>query len=119
MPDAVLSSPKRRAHETAALFCEVAGTTFEPCEPLSEGAFDEVLAELAERDEETIVLVGHEPQLSMLAERLCGAEALSFIALKKAGAVVLRVRSLAPDAPWATLEALLPPRVLRGYAPKR
>ncbi|MFN3168157.1 MAG: SixA phosphatase family protein [Phycisphaeraceae bacterium] len=116
-PDAVLTSPKRRARETAELFCESAGGSFSLCDALGTGALDRVIAVLAERDEQTIALVGHEPQLSMLAERLCGARELSFIELKKAGAVVLRIHSLNSEAPWSTLEALLPPRALRGYAP--
>ena len=114
--DKVLTSRKRRAKETADLLCEAIDLAPELCEPLAEGTIDQVLHLLATRQEDVLVLVGHEPQLSMLAERLCGAGHLSFIELKKAGAVVLRMHAMNPAAPSAVLEALLPPRVLRGIA---
>ena len=113
--DKVLTSRKRRAKETADLLCKAIDQQPEFCEPLAEGTIDQVLQVLAGREEDVLVLVGHEPQLSMLAERLCGAEHVSFINLKKAGAVVLRVNSLNPQAPSAVLDALLPPKVLRGF----
>lgn len=116
--DAILTSPKRRAQETAELLSEVVGTPVELCEPLSEGTISQVLGGLKGRGEDqTVVMVGHEPQLSMTAERLCGVGAASCIELKKAGAVVLRLGRLNPDTPTAVLEALLPPRVLRTITP--
>lgn len=108
--DAVLTSPKRRAYETAEILGQTINQPIETCEPLAEGSIDQVLDVLSHRDDSTLVLVGHEPQLSMLAERLCGVEHLSFIELKKAGAVVLRVELIRTSA---QLEALLTPRALR------
>lgn len=115
--DAVLTSPKRRALETAELLAEAVGRPVEVCEPLADGTLNQVLGALTQRDDSVPVLVGHEPQLSLLAEWLCSAgEAASFIELKKAGAIVLRVERLDRGAPSATLEALITPKALRSLA---
>ena len=59
-----------------------------------------------------LVLVGHDPDLSLLATRLLGAPP-GTLALRKAGVAVLRLpRSAQPGQ--ATLRILLSPRLLIG-----
>ncbi len=112
--DAILSSPKSRAYQTAEVLAQLIDTPIEICPPLAEGTVNQVLSVIKSRSEETLVLVGHEPQLSMIAGRLCGIAAASCIELKKAGALVMRLSQSDPDCPSAVLEALLPPKTLRG-----
>lgn len=116
-PGAILTSPKVRALQTAAILGRV--FKVEPREEpvLADGTVDEVVATLATRDEATLVVVGHEPTLSRVAARLSTGRAGSdFVTLKKAGAVRLTVTRGDGDSPRATLDALLPPKVLRRLA---
>ena len=108
--DRILTSPKRRALETAELLSEAAGRPIELCEPLAEDTVDEAINVLEGLDDHVPVLVGHEPMLSLLAEELCGANDAPFIELKKAGAVTLQVDNTQARG---YLQALLPPRALR------
>ena len=118
--DAILTSPKRRAVQTADLLSEATGVAYRISEPLATGTISQALSAVKRCGQSSVVLVGHEPQLSMIGERLCGVGAASFIELKKAGAVVLRLSRVDPatpeNTPSASLEALLPPRVLRAIA---
>ena len=73
-PDALLTSPLRRARQTAEILAD-AWKDIEPQdEPsLASGDFAGLEAALARyRPEELIVVVGHEPDLSMLVHRLVG-----------------------------------------------
>ena len=99
-PALCMSSPKTRALDTARLACEALGVevVIEPA--LREGPFDP--RDLAgDRDE--VLLVGHDPDLSMAIHRLTGAQ----VRMKKGGlagidrgelAVILRPRELAAIA---------------------
>lgn len=71
-PDLCLSSPKRRALETAALACEPLGVevTVEPA--LSGNPFD--VATLTAGLEE-VLLVGHDPSFTLTLHDLTGAQA--------------------------------------------
>lgn len=111
--DRILTSPKRRARETAGLLGEAVGRDVELCEPLAEGAIDELLGVVRGLKNDVPVLVGHEPMLSLLAERICGNDDGAGIELKKAGAIVMQV---APGQTRGVLKALLPPKVLRALA---
>jgi phosphohistidine phosphatase len=71
-PDAVLTSPLLRARETAQELARPAGLDPEPDERLAPGATAEgVRAAAAERGE-TVVVVGHQPDCSKIAEALTG-----------------------------------------------
>ncbi|MFL5951187.1 MAG: SixA phosphatase family protein [Gaiellaceae bacterium] len=74
-PDAVLTSPLRRARETAA------GLGFgepEPLEELGPGATaDDVKAAVSTRGE-TVVVVGHQPDCSLITAALRGGDAPAF-----------------------------------------
>lgn len=110
-PDALLTSPKLRAAQTARIVGEA--WSMEPCvlDALAEGPADTLRDALVSRQETCLCLVGHEPTLSDLAMLLTGG---GWLKLKKAGVIVLDVPVFSRTA---TLHMLLPPTVLRGLAP--
>ena len=71
-PDLCLTSPKRRAHQTASLACEALG--IEPVlEPALAGhPFDAVALAAGLED---VLLVGHDPSFSLTVHDLTGAQA--------------------------------------------
>ena len=72
--DAVLSSPLRRARETADEIAAAAGTQPHVDDRLSPGATaDDVRAAVAGRGE-TVVVVGHQPDCSEIVLELTGRE---------------------------------------------
>ncbi len=107
--DAVLFSPKVRAAQTAELAAESwdesAREVLSEHAPLA-GGFDasQALDALSGYGAEArVMLVGHEPDLSMLAGALTGGR----VDLKKGGLAVLRL-----DGPSAELAVLMRPREL-------
>ncbi len=76
--DLCLTSPRVRARDTAALACDALGLEPEISEPIGVGDYD-TLELVAGRG--NVLLVGHEPVLSMEVTRLTGAS----IKLKKGG----------------------------------
>jgi phosphohistidine phosphatase len=110
----VLTSPLVRARQTAELLVEALGEAkLETAPGLSPGGNPrDVLARVAKvRADDAIVLVGHEPDLGVLAGRLAlGAK--GELPLRKAGAVSLLLDG-APATGAAELEWLVSPRVLR------
>jgi phosphohistidine phosphatase len=99
---AVYTSPKVRARETARLACEALAA--EPLEhaPLREGFSADDALELLHADER-ILVVGHEPDFSQVVHDLTGAR----IDLKKGGVAGVRM-----DGGRGELIALLRPREL-------
>jgi len=115
----IMTSPFVRAFRTAELLGEsfpdaqqvVLDTLAAGSEPRA------ILAALAEFDDDAVVaLVGHEPDLGLLAGWLTFGDSRA-LPLKKAGACVLSVDD-APAPGAAELVALLPPRALRKLAGK-
>lgn len=115
--DLVLTSPKRRALETAELLAELAqgGTRVTPL--LGKPPGKALLAEISK--EGRVALVGHEPYLTallvwLLLGDLLGASAQDSLEgrflLKKGGVVWLQGR---PEPGRMALRALLPPRCFR------
>ncbi|MBK5110741.1 MAG: histidine phosphatase family protein [Thermoleophilia bacterium] len=76
--DLCLASPRVRAKDTARLACEALGLVPEITDPIGSGDYD-TLELVAGRG--NVMLVGHEPVLSMEVARLTGAR----IKLKKGG----------------------------------
>ena len=121
-PQRFLTSPLRRARETAELFARA----FDPSPPvevvdwLAPGGLAQALFSnlAARRDHPCLALVGHEPDLSAaLAQALCG-HANARLEMKKAACAL--VRFAGPPAPGAgELVWLLPPRVLRALGGER
>lgn len=116
--DAILSSPFARARETAELVAanikfkgevQFSGNLLPGGDPKS------LAKELKERSVEakTMLLVGHEPDLSHLASYLLTGGVGLGLELKKGGLCKLEVQSWGPERP-ATLLWLVPPKLWEG-----
>lgn len=110
LPSIVLTSPYRRARQTAELFCQIAQMPG----PLVQGwigcgmTADRALGELQGFSEfERVMLVGHEPDFSLFARQLIGAS--SHALQVKKGALV-GIRLFLPSAK-GELRFLIPPRL--------
>jgi phosphohistidine phosphatase len=110
--DQLLSSPLRRAVQTAELGVGAGlAAGFEVEASLAPGG--DPLLLLQAGPWRRLGLVGHEPDLGRLASSLLGAPA-GTITLRKAGIVLIRL-----GAAVARLEALIGPRLLRLRQPSR
>jgi phosphohistidine phosphatase len=111
-PGVVLSSPYRRAWDTAviaarALFPQGPPTEFPPLKP--EGSPSRIWAELKPyATVGSLLLVGHEPLLTEFAAFLLNSPHLS-INLKKSGLIRIDVPSLKSERPAGQLRWLLTP----------
>lgn len=96
----VLSSPIRRAQETAAIFAEQLNAELEIVPWLACGAHPETVAtELAAyRDRESVVLVGHEPDFSGIAAHFLGLPRQESIRVRKASLTLLELDSIRAGA---------------------
>ncbi len=117
-PQAILTSPKTRALQTAAIAAEVFDMAPEPVDVLADGDPRRVLAMLRRRAEASVMLIGHEPWMSELIETLCMPKAPhGFLELKKAGAALVDAPIRLDEPPGTgVLRWLIPPRVLRSLA---
>jgi len=118
--EAILTSPLRRAEETARIVAEVYERIggLEVTRALAPGSgADKVFAALSSCTSAAgVVLVGHEPDLGELASTLlAGTPGLLHLQLKKAGLVGITVASLPPRGA-GILEFLLTPGQLRRIA---
>ncbi len=114
--EALLSSTFVRAWHTAELLAEdvtwPAPEQFRALEPPTPAT--ECLKALQAREESTLALVGHEPQLSGLASLLlAGSEHSLLLELKKGAVMCLRFDAV-PAAGAASLRWSASPRVLRA-----
>jgi phosphohistidine phosphatase len=112
-PQALLTSPWRRAKQTAAIAAAAWGQ-IEPKETpaLASGSFDEEAAVLDRYPEDaTVAVVGHEPWVSALLARLLGTRHDDRLTFKKGGAALVDVPG--PLAEGGSLAWFLPPKVLR------
>lgn len=112
-PDALLTSPWRRAKQTAA----IAGAAWGRLEPketaaLASGSFQELAAVLDRHsDDATVAVVGHEPWVSALLARLLGSRHDERLTFKKGGAALVDVPGRLAEG--GQLAWFLPPKVLR------
>jgi phosphohistidine phosphatase len=112
-PDALLTSPWRRAKQTAAIAAAAWGQ-IEPTETpaLASGSFDEQAAVLDRYPEDaTVAVVGHEPWVSALLARLLGTRHDDRLTFKKGGAALVDVPGRLAEG--GSLAWFLPPKVLR------
>jgi phosphohistidine phosphatase len=107
----VLTSPWKRARDSAQMLAELAARPPEECPELAAPPGDALLALLGE---ESTALVGHEPWLSDLAALLLSKTLDGGAFEVKKGAVVHLEGE--PRRAGMQLRALLPPRVLRALA---
>lgn len=114
-PGVILSSPYRRALETAEIAAEQFGIPLKSIErterlvPLAEPAT--ILRQIAGLDAEVVLLVGHAPHLDRLVAQCLLGTGDSVTALKKSGAACLRLERLRPAR--SRLEWLVTPKLLR------
>jgi phosphohistidine phosphatase len=116
--DVVLSSPWRRAWDTALLLqSEAKWPAPQSCDALTGSDIAALLAAIAAHDEaRSVALVGHEPHLSAFGTSLLFplAEA-AVIEMKKGGVAYIETAGPAAGSS-AILRWLLPPRILRRLA---
>jgi phosphohistidine phosphatase len=122
-PDAILSSPRRRAQETARLVADVLAPQREiELRPVLAGgvAVEEIAAGLRPpRGRHQLLLVGHQPDLGALASYLLtGSAHLSPLPFKKAGVAAIEVDRLPPHG-RGVLHWFLTPNQLRAIADSR
>lgn len=110
LPSIVLTSPYARARETAEIFCKTAGMPG----PLVQGwlvcgmSSELALGEVAGFSEfESVMLVGHEPDFSLLVADLLGAAA-GAVQIKKGALAGIRFM---PPARGGVLKFLIPPKL--------
>jgi phosphohistidine phosphatase len=116
--DAILSSPLRRALETARLVAEVLapGREIELRPVLAGGVAPEVIAAglRPPRGAHHLLVVGHQPDLGVLASHLLtGSPHLSPLPFRKAGVAAIEVDHLPPRG-RGTLHWFLTPHQLRA-----
>jgi phosphohistidine phosphatase len=111
-PAAILSSPLRRARETADLAARAWPKTKVTLVPaLADGDWPSACEALVgfSRDD-TVVLVGHEGWISAITARLLGCKRAGALAYRKGGVALLDIEDPASDK--GTLLWFIPPRVL-------
>jgi phosphohistidine phosphatase len=115
--DWIVTSPLVRAAETAKIVAaaQKPNPPVDVCAALSPGApREDVLAFLAKNpDRKRVMLVGHEPDLSVLAGRLIGAGRDANLELKKGGCCLIEYDGL-PTRYSGRLVWWLTPRALRA-----
>jgi phosphohistidine phosphatase len=108
-PDAIVSSPKLRARQTAELVADALGIGVTIDDRLAGPLDADVVAAIADASGGTsLVLVGHDPDFSELAASLCGA---TYLPLKK-GALARIDVSLPIQDGGGILRWLVPPELL-------
>ena len=114
-PDALLTSPWRRARQTADLAAEVWGRPRPQETPALAGGTFEELAEALDRHrrKKLVAVVGHEPWLSALLARLLGTPHDDRLAFKKGGAALVEVPG--GLAAGGSLVWFVTPRLLRAF----
>jgi phosphohistidine phosphatase len=122
-PDAILTSPLRRAEQTARLVAEVVAPSLriETYPALAGGArVEHVLRDLRPpRGAEQIMLVGHQPDMGYLASfLLTGSADLAPLPFRKASVAAIRVAAI-PPRETGVLEWFLTPAQLRALADGR
>ena len=112
-PDAVLTSPWKRARQTA----EILAAAFGRLEPkdtpaLAGGSFETLVHVLGAYPEDaTVAVVGHEPWLSALLARLVGSSEDQRLEFKKGGVALVDLEGRLEEG--GKLVAYLPPKLMR------
>lgn len=118
-PALILTSPLRRARETAEILHQhgAPGAALKVFQPLDNAhSAEEIVAALPHRTPE-IMLVGHQPSMGELASYLLtGSPGLVPLPFKKGAIAAISLHTLPPRTP-GTLEWFLTPRQLRAIAP--
>ena len=112
-PDAVLTSPWKRARQTAEILAAAYGRLQPKDTPaLAGGSFDALARVLGSYPPDaTVVVVGHEPWLSALLARLIGSSTEERLEFKKGGVALIDLDARPEDG--GKLLAYLPPKLMR------
>ena len=115
-PRTILTSPRKRAVQTADIVGQVFDVEPQIFPVLGEGDARDIYEMVTARSDESLMLVGHEPDLSQLVELICtGDDSGGFVALKKAGCALVELPD--DDSPHrGVLRWLMTPRALRAMA---
>jgi phosphohistidine phosphatase len=115
-PDALLTSPWKRARQTAEILASAYGQLKPVDTPALAAAGFEPLARVLDAypKDATVVVVGHEPWLSALLARLIGSSEAERLEFKKGGAAL--VETLGRLEEGGRLLAYLPPKLMRRLA---
>lgn len=117
--DWIVSSPLVRAVETAEIVAESLGSNvpLDFSDALRPGGSAEALISLLAKhlDRNSVLVVGHEPDLSKLAARLMGAGRQANLTMKKGGCCLIAFDEFPPKSP-GQLVWWLTPRLLRRMA---
>lgn len=115
--DEILSSPLPRAWETARIAARALRqeNRLVECPELAPGAPESGIIELLKRKEAgaSILIVGHEPDLSRLATHLLGAGSSGFLEFKKGGLAKIDL-DFQHGRPCGVLAWMVTPRILRA-----
>jgi len=115
-PDHVISSPLKRARETAS----IAAKTLKKRDKVEiwdelkpEGSKQELYKRLSKmKPESSVLCVGHEPYLTQMINDVMGHQGASRIVLRKSGVARLSIKAFNPKVE-GELRWLLTPRLLR------
>ncbi len=114
--DRILTSPLKRAKETASIIAKMLKLQdrLEDCNELKpEGSRSELYKRLSRiKQQSSILLVGHEPYLSMMIGDIVAGNSNSHIDLKKGGLVKIRISTFSPKVS-GELKWLLTPKQIR------
>lgn len=120
-PDRIGTSPLVRARQTAEILADAldAKRKLESCDFLSPGSDAEALIRwMRDVPAETVMIVGHMPDLAQLASAMLTPNAPLDIVFKKSGVCCISFDA-APKAGAGRLEWLLQPKQLRGLAKRK
>lgn len=111
-PDAIFTSPIRRAHQTAAVIADKLRVELKTVRWLACGAeAADILAHLNEhRNLPSLMLVGHEPDFSLLIAYMIGAAHGDNIRVRKGSLIKLIIEDFKPGC--SRLDYSLPPKFL-------
>ena len=112
-PDAVLTSPWKRARQTALILAAAYGRLEPKDTPaLAGGSFETLCRVLGAYPEDaTVAVVGHEPWLSALLARLLASSDDGRLEFKKGGVALVDIGGRLEDG--GRLLAYLPPKLMR------
>lgn len=116
--DVILTSPYQRAAQTAQiLHCQFPQADYETLTALQPGGdYLPVNDRLQQIDRtQSVWLIGHEPNLTQIAERLIWGEVRSQLVLKKTGTIRLDAPMQGPTLGQCKLRWLFPAKVLLGH----
>lgn len=110
-PDIILTSPLVRARETAEIIAQALAVQLETANDLQPGCILDDLQRLLRRyPQETVMLVGHQPDFSALAARLINADERGML-LKKGGIIRIDIDGR-PQAGRGRMVTLLTPKTM-------